>query len=35
MPGAIEFFFDFSSPYGFVASTLIDQIADKHGREIA
>jgi len=35
MPGAIEFFFDFSSPYGFVASTLIDQIAGKHGREIA
>lgn len=34
MPGAIEFFFDFSSPYGFVASTLIDQIAERHGREI-
>ena len=34
MPGAIEFYFDFSSPYGFVASTLIDQVADRHERQI-
>ena len=34
MSEPIEFFFDFSSPYGFVASTLIDEIAGKHGREV-
>lgn len=34
MTGTIEFFFDFSSPYGFVASTLVDEVAGKHGREV-
>lgn len=34
MSDKIEFFFDFSSPYGFVASTLIDDIASKHGRTV-
>ena len=28
----IEFFFDFNSPYGYVAAHLIDDIAAKHGR---
>lgn len=31
---AIEFYFDFSSPYGYLASTQIDGIAAKHGREV-
>ena len=34
MSDPIEFFFDFSSPYGFIASTLIDDIASKHGRGV-
>jgi 2-hydroxychromene-2-carboxylate isomerase len=34
MPGDIELFFDFSSPYGFIASTLIDEIADRHERRV-
>ncbi len=34
MPGQIEFFFDFSSPYGFVASTMVDDIAARHGRQV-
>lgn len=28
----IEFFFDFSSPYGYLASCQIDAIAERHGR---
>lgn len=31
----IEFYFDFSSPYGYFASTRIDAIATRHGREVA
>ena len=31
---AIEFYFDFSSPYGYIASRLIDDIAAKHGRGV-
>lgn len=31
---AIEFFFDFSSPYGYFASTRIDALAAKYGREV-
>lgn len=34
MANPIEFYFDFSSPYGFIASTLIDAVADRHGRAI-
>ena len=29
----IDFYFDFSSPYGYIASTRIDALAAKHGRE--
>lgn len=34
MPAPIDFFFDFSSPYGYFASTRIDAIAARHGREV-
>ena len=34
MPAAIDFYFDFSSPYGYFASTRIDALAAKHGREV-
>ena len=30
----IDFYFDFSSPYGYLASLRIDGIAQKHGREV-
>jgi len=33
MPLPIEFYFDFSSPYGYLASTRIDAIAARFGRE--
>ena len=33
MPAPIDFYFDFSSPYGYIASTKIDAIAARHGRE--
>jgi 2-hydroxychromene-2-carboxylate isomerase len=33
MPDPIEFFFDFSSPYGYIASHKIDEIAANEGRE--
>ena len=35
MPNPLEFYFDFSSPYGYFASTRIDDIAARHGREVA
>jgi 2-hydroxychromene-2-carboxylate isomerase len=36
MPGApIEFYFDFSSPYGYLASERIDAIGAEFGREVA
>jgi len=35
MPGPIDFYFDFSSPYGYLASRRIDGIAAKHGRAVA
>jgi len=31
----IDFYFDFSSPYGYIASHRIDALAAKHGREAA
>lgn len=34
MPAPIDFYFDFGSPYGYVASTQIDSIAAKHGRRV-
>lgn len=34
MPAPIIFYFDFSSPYGYLASTQIDAVAAKHGREV-
>ena len=32
MADPIAFYFDFSSPYGYLASTRIDALAEKHGR---
>ena len=34
MKAPIEFYFDFSSPYGYLASTRIDALAAKHGRSV-
>jgi len=34
VPDSIEFYFDFSSPYGYIASEKIDALAGKHGREV-
>jgi len=34
MPAPIDFYFDFSSPYGYLASHKIDALAAKHGREV-
>ncbi|MCP3869027.1 MAG: 2-hydroxychromene-2-carboxylate isomerase [Gammaproteobacteria bacterium] len=34
MPAPIEFYFDFYSPYGYLASTRIDGIAARNGREV-
>ncbi|MBI1395400.1 MAG: 2-hydroxychromene-2-carboxylate isomerase [Betaproteobacteria bacterium] len=34
MARALDFYFDFSSPYGYIASTKIDALAGKHGREV-
>ena len=31
----IDFYFDFASPYGYIASTRIDEIAERHGRTVA
>ncbi len=30
----IDFYFDFSSPYGYLASTKIDELAARHGRSV-
>ena len=35
MPDPIDFYFDFSSPYGYLASTRIDAIAARHGRNVS
>ena len=32
MAAPIDFYFDFSSPYGFVAAQRIEALAAKHGR---
>jgi 2-hydroxychromene-2-carboxylate isomerase len=34
MPTPIDFWFDFSSPYGYLASELVDPLAARHGREV-
>ena len=34
MAQPIEFFFDFSSPYGYIGSRLIDDLATRHGRTV-
>ena len=34
MPAPIDFYFDFSSPYGYLASTRIDAIGARHGRSV-
>ncbi len=34
MPNPIEFYFDFSSTYGYLGSTMINALAAKHGREV-
>ena len=35
MADPIEFFFDFSSPYGYLGAQEIDRIGARHGREVA
>ena len=35
MPAPIDFYFDFSSPYGYLASTRIDALAARHRREVS
>ena len=35
MAKPIDFYFDFSSPYGYLASTQIDDLAKRHNREVA
>lgn len=34
MSNSIEFFFDFSSPYGYLAAQEIDKLGEKHGRSV-
>lgn len=34
MSKPIDFYFDFSSPYGYFASTRIDQLAERYGRTV-
>ena len=35
MPEPIEFYFDFSSPYGYLAAELIDAVAARHERTVS
>ncbi len=35
MPDPIEFYFDFSSPYGYLAAQEIDEVGRRHGRKVA
>ena len=35
MPTALDFYFEFASPYGYLASLRIDEVAARHGREVA
>lgn len=34
MPAPIEFYFDFSSPYGYLGSHMIEPVAARHGRSV-
>ncbi len=34
MPNPVEFYFDFSSPYGYIASEKIEALAAKYGRKV-
>jgi 2-hydroxychromene-2-carboxylate isomerase len=34
MPAAIDFYFDYSSPYGYFAAMKIDELAARHGRAV-
>ncbi len=34
MPDAIDFYFDFSSPYAYLGSVMIEEVARKHGRSV-
>jgi len=34
MPAPIDFYFDFASPYGYLASTRIDDLAARYGRTV-
>ncbi len=34
MPDAIDFYFDFSSPYAYLGSVMIEEVAKKHGRSV-
>nr|WP_295083899.1 2-hydroxychromene-2-carboxylate isomerase [uncultured Roseateles sp.] len=34
MSAPIDFYFDFASPYGYIASAVIDQLAERHGRSV-
>ena len=34
MAAPIDFYFDFSSPYGYLASTRVDEIGQRYGREV-
>lgn len=34
MSGPIDFYFEFSSPYGYLAAQQIDQLGARHGREV-
>jgi len=34
MSGSIDFYFDFSSPYGFIGSEKIEALAARHGRSV-
>ncbi len=35
MPAPIDFYFDFASPYGYLAAHRIDAIAERHDRNVA
>jgi 2-hydroxychromene-2-carboxylate isomerase len=35
MAAPIDFYFEFASPYGYLASTQIDAVAERHGRTVA
>ncbi|HIC80956.1 MAG TPA: 2-hydroxychromene-2-carboxylate isomerase, partial [Kiloniellaceae bacterium] len=34
MPDPIEFYFDFSSPYGYLAAETIDSLGERTGRRV-